>query len=135
MKTWPALYRVHDTITEDGLRLYWQEWVVVGETPKCWYVNRSGHVPQGVPVHKLKYVKRVLKSQDGRRYCYSDKTEALRSYLIRKQWQATHAKRAMITAEAGRLAALQLLGWKDGPELPYTLQTQDLKELTSYWEF
>ena len=129
----PILYRVYDTIGPDGLTLEWQEFIVVGETPKCWYVIRAdreyllrhaNYAPELKRHRKL-----VLKEQGGRRYCYTDKRLALKSYRARKHWQATHAKMSAARSEAGLKAAKKLLAVEAEIVLPVTASSAYIQGL------
>uniref|UniRef100_A0AAU6W1K1 Uncharacterized protein n=1 Tax=Pseudomonas phage Touem01 TaxID=3138548 RepID=A0AAU6W1K1_9VIRU len=110
---WPTLYRVYDTIGPGGLTLHWQEFTVIGETPKCWYVIRSDREyllrHEAYAPELKRHRKLVLKEQSGRRYCYADKRLAMESYQSRKHWQKSHAKLAIARSAAGIAAAKELL--------------------------
>lgn len=113
MGDFPTLYRVYDEIRQQGIELKFQEFTVIGETPLCWYVMRSdrAHMAQipGYSEAVKRMRKRVLKEQAGRRYCYTDKILAMKSYLARKGWQLSHAAMSEARAKAGSLAAKALL--------------------------
>jgi hypothetical protein len=129
----PTLYRVYDTIGPSGLTLEWQEFVVIGETPKCWYVIRADReylLRHANYAPELKrHRKRVLKEQGGRRYCYADKRLALESYRVRKHWQATHAKMSAARSEAGLKAAKKLLAIEAEIVLPVTASSAYIQNL------
>jgi len=108
-KLGPDHYRYFDTISEHGLEVHCETYVVIGETDQCWYladkrVAEMFHGPQyswtAEAVKKGR--KRVLKDGGawGRRFAYTDKARALRSYKIRKSRQLGHAKTAMERAKA-----------------------------------
>ena len=132
----PTLYRVYDTIGPKGLTLEWQEFIVIGETPKCFYVIRAdreyltrhaNYAPELKRHRKL-----VLKEQGGRRYCYTDKRLALESYRVRKYWQAKHAKMSAARSEAGLKAAKEMLASKAEIVLPVTAASEYIQALN--WE-
>lgn len=119
-----TLYRVYDEINPTGLTLRFQEYTVIGETPKCWYVIRSHlaymtQVP-GCAEEIKRQRKLVLKEQGGRRHCYVDKSTAMRSYLKRKRRQARHAELSLERSIAGVRAAEALLKAEGGICLPHT---------------
>lgn len=109
----PRLYRVYDTICPEGLTLKWQEFTVIGETPKCWYVIASDRAylaqSPGCAEAVKRSRKRVLKDQNGRRHCHTDKKQAMNSYLQRKHWQLSHAAMSEARGKAGVKAAKELL--------------------------
>lgn len=130
---YPRLYRVYDTICPEGLTLKWQEFTIIGETPKCWYVIASeraylaqicGHAET---VKRIR--KRVLKDQIGRRHCYTDKKRAMNSYLSRKHWQLSHAAMSEARAKAGMKAAKELLKGEGEITLPVTAASKHIQEL------
>lgn len=119
---YPTLYRVYDTIGPSGLSLHWEEFAVIGETPKCWYViKKSLAYLASLPGYSpcvMRQRKRVLKDQIGKRYCYTDKRRALESYKTRKHWQKSHAKLSAARSEAGHAAAEKLLATGGEIKLP-----------------
>ncbi|KTT19100.1 hypothetical protein NS96R_05965 [Pseudomonas parafulva] len=56
-----------------------------------------------------RYRRRVLKSQEGKRYAYIDQKQALRSYVRRKEVHLSFAQAAVERAKAGMQAAKQAL--------------------------
>lgn len=130
---YPSLYRVYDTIGPDGLTLLWQMYTVIGETPMCWYVIASeraylaqicGHADT---VKRIR--KRVLKDQNGKRLCYTDKRQAMQSYLQRKHWQLSHAAMSEARAKAGLTAANKLLKADGEITLPVTEESHHIQGL------
>lgn len=111
----PDHYRFEDSIGPDGVTLHCRRFVVIGETPCCYYVlpeDLAHYAQSGDEWRALtakKYRKRVLKNS-WRRYCYPDVKLALESYRARKSWQTRHAAAAAARAEAGHAEALALLG-------------------------
>lgn len=98
-KIGPDHFRFYDTIGPEGVTIECQRFVVIGETPKCWYVIDQHLAGYGESYQKLKR-KRVLKAHGGRRMCYPDKADAMHSYRERKLWQIKHAKISLARAEA-----------------------------------
>ncbi|UVL43496.1 hypothetical protein LOY55_10785 [Pseudomonas sp. B21-040] len=110
MKTaWPEHYRYIDTIGPEGLEVHCITYKVIGETPACYYIGDEHTVkmvngfqyPHTAEAIK-KRRKRVLKEGGtwGRRFAYTDKALALRSYKARKSWQLRHAQLSMERAQA-----------------------------------
>jgi hypothetical protein len=133
MSEYPSLYRVYDTIGPDGLTLLWQMYTVIGETPMCWYVITSdlAYLAQ-IPCHAdtvKRRRKRVLKEQNGRRLCYTDKKRAMESYLQRKHWQLSHAAMSEARAKAGLSAAKKLLDGGGEITLPATEESHHIQGL------
>lgn len=129
----PHLYRVYDTIGPEGLTLQWQMYTVIGETPLCWYVLASdraylAQIP-GYAEEVKRQRKRVLKDQNGRRHCYTDKKRAMDSYLSRKHWQLSHAAMSEARAQAGVKAAKKLIEAGGEITLPVTAASQYIQEL------
>jgi hypothetical protein len=116
MKTaWPEHYRYIDTIGPEGLEVHCITYQVIGETAQCYYIGDKhtfdlANGPQcswTVDAVK-KRRKRVLKEGGnwGRRFAYTDKALALRSYKARKSCQLRHAQLSMERA----LAAIGYFG-------------------------
>lgn len=110
VKLGPDHYRFVDRIGPNGVVIYCQRYVVVGETEQCYYVIEDGCAsmwPDFIKKHRLRVLKRSYK-----RYCYPDLTEAMRSYKARKRWQLSHAKLAMARAESGYAEAERLIAFE-----------------------
>lgn len=112
-KKGPDHYRFYDTIGPEGVTIQCQRYIVIGETPMCFYVIRSDLAGYGPETIKRKR-KRVLKDQGGRRHCYPDKVQAMRSYRVRKDWQIKHATISLERAKAASEHASVLVS---SPEL------------------
>lgn len=106
VKLGPDHYRYVDELVPAGLGLKCKKYVVIGETAQCWYIvdefhNNlfSGSQRESLVKH---YRKRVLKDggEHGRRFAYTDKALALRSYKQRKSWQIRHAQLSLERAKA-----------------------------------
>lgn len=108
-KAWPDHYRYIDTIGPDGLEVHCITYQVIGETAQCYYIGDKYtcdliKVPQyswtADAVKKRR--KRVMKDGGnwGRRFAYTDKALALRSYKARKSWQMRHAQLLLERAQA-----------------------------------
>ncbi|MFW9085622.1 hypothetical protein ACOI7N_13810 [Pseudomonas sp. P2758] len=109
-KAWPDHYRYIDTIGPDGLEVHCITYTVIGETAQCWYIGDhhtvnmvNGHQYSGTAEAIKKRRKRVLKDGQewSRRFAYTDKALALRSYKARKLWQMRHAQ---LSLERGKAA-------------------------------
>lgn len=105
-KLGPDHYRYVDEMDPQGLEVVCKKYVVVGETEQCWYIVDEFHDKlfggsQRAAALK-KYRKRVLKDggEHGRRFAYTDKALALRSYKHRKSWQMRHAQLSLERAQA-----------------------------------
>ena len=111
----PDHYRYYTDISPSGVEIRCERYVVVSETPLCWYVIResmaylaernSDHARESLK--KLR--KRVLKASCGKRYCYPDKARALHSFQQRQKWRISHAKRNLETAQASLKAIERIL--------------------------
>lgn len=116
-KLGPDHYRLVDDIGPDGVTIRLQRYIVIGETPQCYYVIRDGSHYMTLNTNGWaqdvvkKQRKRVLKSSY-KRYCYPEIADALRSYKARKRWQLSHAKLAMARAEAGYAEAERLIAFE-----------------------
>lgn len=106
-KIGPDHYRYIDEMDPKGLEVVCKRFVVVGETAQCWYIvdelYDSLYPPGKIRESILKtYRKRVLKDggEHGRRYAYTDKSLALKSYKHRKDWQMRHAQLSLERAKA-----------------------------------
>lgn len=116
----PAHYRFFDTVGPLGVHLEMERFQVVAETPKCWYIVPDSWaylVDRGAAAKSHPKCKRVLKERGGRRYAYTDLTDAMNSYLARKCWQRRHAQAAIERAKAGEAHAIRVLA--AGPVLPF----------------
>ncbi|MEX5552258.1 hypothetical protein [Pseudomonas pergaminensis] len=106
IKLGPDHYRYVDELDPKGLEVTCKKYVVIGETEQCWYIVDEFHdnLFGGSQRESLlkQYRKRVLKDggEHGRRFAYTDKSLALRSYKQRKSWQMRHAQLAFERAQA-----------------------------------
>ena len=105
---WPDLFRFYDTIGPEGVTIECQRYIVISETPQCYYVIKD-HLRGYSDSFKKEKRKRVLKSAGGRRLCYQDKAEAMRSYKARKAWQISHAELSLERAKAAKATAELML--------------------------
>lgn len=105
-KLGPDHFRYVDEMDPRGLEVTCKKYVVVGETELCWYIVDEFHnnLFGGSLRDSLlkKYRKRVPKDggEHGRRFSYTDKALALRSYKHRKSWQMRHAQLSLERAQA-----------------------------------
>ena len=105
-KLGPDHYRYVDELVPAGLGLKCKKYVVIGETDQCWYIVDEFHnnLFGGSQRESLlkQYRKRVLKDggEHGRRFAYTNKALALRSYKQRKSWQIRHAQLSLERAKA-----------------------------------
>lgn len=106
IKLGPDHYRYVDELDPKGLEVTCKKFVVIGETEQCWYIVDEFHsnLFGGSQRESLlkQYRKRVLKDggEHGRRFAYTDKALALRSYKQRKSWQIRHAQLSLERAKA-----------------------------------
>lgn len=106
-KLGPDHYRYYAELSPDGVTVKCERFVVVGETPRCWYVitESAAHLADidwsTASAWRKKLRKRVLKatSSYSRRYCYPSKAHALESFKQRQKWRIAHAKRNLAIAE------------------------------------
>ena len=116
-KIGPDHYRFAEEIGPEGVTIYCQRFVVVGETPCCYYVIRDGmayHASQDSEWSRTlvkRRRKRVLKAS-WKRYCYPDMRDAMRSYVSRKSWQIRHANTALARAQAALVEATRLVDFE-----------------------
>lgn len=105
-KLGPDHFRYFDELNPKGLEVVCKKFVVIGETEHCWYiVDEFYHGlfgSKGLGPMLKKYRKRVLKygGEHGRRFAYTDKSLALKSYQHRKRWQIRHAQLSLERAKA-----------------------------------
>lgn len=100
-------YRVVDTIGPEGVTLVLGRFVVVRETPDCYWIVPRGYEGKLYTLQALrraKIAKRVSKTSE-RRYAYPTVAEAVRSYERRKYRQIQHAELAL---ERARTAHAQV---------------------------
>lgn len=115
--TGPDHYRFEEHIGPEGVTLHCKRFVVIGETPCCYYVihesmrHYAGQGSDWACQYLKRYRKRVAK-ESYRRYCYPDMRQALESYKQRKRRQLGHAEILESRARAGLDEATRLL--KDG---------------------
>lgn len=96
----PDHYRYDATLNPDGVNIECRTYVVIAETPKCyWVISKihAGYVGQEsfwardmVKTHR----KLILKEKGRRRHCYPDRKDALQALVIRKKRQLEHIERA-----------------------------------------
>lgn len=106
IKLGPDHFRYTDEIGPRGLHVTCEKYVVIGETAQCWYIileqwnNVFGGPHREEALKKNR--KRVLKAggEWGRRFAYTDKALALKSYKVRKDWQRRHAQLSLERAKA-----------------------------------
>ena len=102
----PDHFRYVDELDQKGIEVTCKKFVVIGETEHCWYIVDEFHSKLfgGSQRESLlkKYRKRVLKrgGEHGRRFAYTDKSLALKSYKHRKTWQIRHAQLSLERAKA-----------------------------------
>lgn len=87
----PEHYRYRECHEEEGVGIYLERFVVVRETPECWWVCRVNDVQllRWCPLadaRRRKWVKRVSKVSSVK-HCWPTLDEAWRSYRIRKQYE------------------------------------------------
>jgi len=105
-KLGPDHYRYVDELDPKGLEVTCKKYVVIGETEQCWYIVDEFHNNLFGGLHResllKKHRKRVLKNggEHGRRFAYTDKALALRSFKARKSWQVRHAELTLERAKA-----------------------------------
>lgn len=123
IKLGPDHYRYVDELDPKGLEVTCKKYVVIGETDHCWYIVSEFHInlfggSQREALLK-QYRKRVLKDggEWGRRFAYTDKALALRSYKARKAWQMKHAQLSMERAKAA-------IGYFGNHEVESTVPTE-----------
>lgn len=86
----------------DNVSIKLEEWKVIKETPKGYWINRMSGIWWGG--------KRWVSKTSRKRFAYPTKEEALESFLIRKKAHIKHLKRNLTNAEK----ALELAkNWKD----------------------
>lgn len=101
-KIGPDHYRYTDEISSKGVTIQCETYIVCGETPACWYVihERDKYLMPGVDKDNYwhgslkKARKRALKYEGGKKFCYTSRAGALRSYEARKRWQLKHTEHA-----------------------------------------
>jgi hypothetical protein len=105
----PDHYRYVDTIGPDGLEVHCLTYTVIGETPACWYIadEYTARLHQGIQqswteAQVKRNRKRVLKEggEHSKRFAYTTKDLALRSFKIRKVSQIAHAEMSLERARA-----------------------------------
>ncbi|NWF10138.1 hypothetical protein HX810_20910 [Pseudomonas salomonii] len=106
IKLGPDHYRYVDELDPKGLEVTCKKYVVIGETDQCWYIVDEFHNNLFGGPHResmlKQYRKRVLKDggEHGRRFAYTNRALALRSYKARKYWQLRHAHLSIERAQA-----------------------------------
>lgn len=108
----PDHWRYVETLEPDGVKLQARRYVVVGETPRCWYVLSESYASYlGVDSDYFREIikrrrKRVLKQQDhGRRFCYVDRKLALHSLIMRKKFELRRVEMRKAVASLALAAA------------------------------
>lgn len=110
----PDHYRYEATLDPDGVNIECRTYVVIAETPKCYWVIRKSlsylaeKHPNSDTIKRQR--KLILKEKGGRRHCYPDRKDALNSLLIRKKRQLMHIERSISVAN------LAIKGIKDALE-------------------
>lgn len=105
-------YRVVDTIGPEGVTLVLRRFVVVRETPDCYWIVPPTYSFLNGPLGDLgrlrraKIAKRVSKTSE-RRYAYPTVAEAVRSYEVRKYRQIQHAELALERARTAHAQVAQ----------------------------
>ena len=95
MSMGPDHYRVVDTIGPEGVTLHLRRFVVLHETPDCyWIVPPSYALGDLTRLRRAKIAKRVSKVSE-RRYAYPTVEQAVHSYEIRKYRQMQHTELAL----------------------------------------
>lgn len=102
-QTGPDHFRFYTELGPKGVTIKTERFVVVGETPRCWYVIEDYFLTYGLDFIKSKR-RRVLKDSH-KRYCYPDRDQALLSFMTRQSWRLTHAERAKAQADLSLAAA------------------------------
>lgn len=114
-KIGPDHYRYYATLDENGVHINCERFIVISETPCCWYVlpdkysfllNKGMGWANGRVMEERR---RVLKESFGRRYCYPDKRKALDSFRQRQMRRLGHAQRSIAMAEIGIRAASKIV--------------------------
>lgn len=112
----PFLYRYGwESGVYGEVSVYCQRYVAYAETEVCFYIIEDRHEHQVDSPHSWdqhwvkRYRRRVLKSQEGKRFAYIDQKQALRSYVRRKEVHLSFAQAAVERAKAGMQAAKQAL--------------------------
>lgn len=121
-KLGPDHYRYYANLSESGVTVRCERFIVVGETPLCYYVisENSAHlVGNSAPWAEamVKKRRRLVLKNSHRRYCYPDKLDALKSFAARQRWRMSHAQRSMSMAQLSlkMVAGLIEQGVTDAP--------------------
>ena len=129
-KIGPDHYRYYASLDEEGVHVKCERFVVIGETEHCYYVitasmrHLAGIDWRNANPWQKKLRRRVLK-RSGRRYCYPDKQEALRSFKIRQRWRLSHAARSTAIAELALAAVTPVVESGEQPEEQYSAGQND----------
>lgn len=114
MNKGPDHYRYYTSLTDSGVSIHCERFVVIGETERCYYVITADYADiadrdfKTLHPYYQKLRKRVLK-RSHKRYCYPDRKQALQSFIARQSWREKHAKQALSQAKlAGDKARLLL---------------------------
>lgn len=140
MATPKTLYRFHDEGGPDGLTVMLQKFHVIGDTACYWLVlpEQWMHLITMRGLSEAddlvkKHRKRVQKGAGEKKTCYETQTQAMKSYLERKRWQAKHAEMAAQRARAGLAAAKNALASGDldkSPDYSITQENEYIQGLT-----
>lgn len=112
-KNWPDHYRYGSYLTPEGVELSCSRFVVVGETPRCYYVI-SEHESDCSETYIKNHRRRVLKDSH-KRFCYPNREEALKSFIERQRWRERHAREALSCATLSSRIAADLLSKGSAP--------------------
>ncbi len=139
-KIGPDHYRYFARLEENGVHICCERFVVVGETPRCYYVAPANYAFladidwSGASEHLKKMRKRILKSS-GRRYCYPDKQEALNSFKARQRWRLSHAKTSLSIAQLALKGLEEIEVKKEFPDESRTYNCKHDEHTSSFrWE-
>lgn len=114
----PAHYRYRDILGERGMLIIEEEFRVIKETPQGYWVQPaqkgacelteemvSRLVSKATRPSSVRFVLKF----SSRRYCYPDKSVAMRAFMCRKEYQIKHAKTSLAKAKQSLQAAKTML--------------------------
>lgn len=123
-KLGPDHYRYFATLGPSGVKIEAETFIVIGETPKCWYIISEHYVEYANSKNAWrqmiakKHTKRVLKQQDhGRRYAYTDRKLAMFSFEQRKFHHLKRLQHQLATAQLSYKMAKKLVKAGEAPGL------------------